>query len=178
MTISILSGSAGLGQPASGVGSGAGSEPAPSVGSRLLAAIEQSDAQGGSADPLLSYVVGLSSQSGSTGNTNAAATYNAQGLLSQLQAGGLASDPLLNSAGTGLQGADASLPDLQGMQSQFSQLPQSSGVSASLTGAYASASGLDSTGSSSLGGLVQTNPALAFTLEDGQIEQQFLSQLG
>ena len=175
MTIPLVSGGAGSGQPAGGIISGSGGSPAQSIGSRLLAAIEQSAApNGATSDPMLSYVVGLGSQSGTIGQSAAATTYNAQGLLSQLQGGMFPNDSLLSSAGTTL---GTGQPDLQNALSITGQLNVSS-VSTGLSTPSVSANGFDTTGSSGLTSLIRSNPSLAFTLEDGQIEQQFLGMLG
>ena len=186
MTISGIAGNFSLQQSSSAAstsssGSSAGSS-ASSIGEQLLAALEQSEAANGTAsDPLLSYVVSLNSQSDATGTTAASSTYDAQGLLSQMQTDMLVNDPLLTSDNSGTANATDALLSTQNGASildQMTNLDQSTSSAAAGTSAPSASDASTTTpGSSALANLIQSDPALAVTLENSRIDQQFISML-
>ena len=152
MTISPLAANSSASQSNAAAASGSSSSPGASIGQQLLAALAQSEAQSGTTtDPLLSYVVALNSQSADTGAGNT--TYNAQGLLSQVQGEMMMNDPLLSPAAPSDPGGNVGAGD----------------PGANIAATVAS--------NSALASVIQSDPGLAITLENNQIEQQFLSML-
>lgn len=152
-----------------------------SIGSELLAAVEQGAS--GSSDALTSAIVSLGSQSGSSDGSTA--TYNAQGLLSLLQTSTQLADPLLQSDSSGASGSSTS-----SMDSVLQEALLLSGTSAS-TGATSSSdtsSSSSGSGSSTTSGstdlnsdwtqVLKQNPALATQLVQSEVDQGLLGQIG
>jgi hypothetical protein len=181
MTISAIPGNTSVDQSTTTANSKSSGSPASGstmgIGTQLLAELAQSEASmGATSDPLLSYVVALNPQSGAAGTTAASSTYNAQGMLAQVQAGMLLNDPLFT---TGTSGSSSGVDGLFGTQSGSSILDQlTSGLgAAATTGSNASDGTTNSDGSPTLASLIQSNPKLAVTLENSRIEQQFINML-
>jgi hypothetical protein len=88
-------------QQVSNAATSSGSNNSGSIGSQLMTAIEQMGTSSATTqDPLLDSNVNLSSGTSST-DASASQTYNAQGLLSQVQSAMMLNDPLLQSTGIG-----------------------------------------------------------------------------
>lgn len=136
------------------------------LGDQLLAALSQAQA-GGGVDPLLQTLVTLSSGNGATSTGTAPLTYNAQGLLNQVQSATLLNDPLLQTSAAGSAGAFGGIDTSQ--LSSLLALGQSGG----------SASGAAGTPDSNTGWaqLLQKDPALAATYVETQAEQNLIGML-
>jgi hypothetical protein len=174
MTISALTSSGYaslLASPAANTASGTGSA---SLGDQLLAALGQSSAASGTpANALLQELVSLS-PAATTGQASATPqTYNAQGLLQQVQSNMMLNDPLLQPDTTGTSSGDSFLQSLL-------TLPQSTaGNSANPAAAQALGA---ATGTTNLNAdwsqLLKQNPALASTLVQSEMAQNVISMLG
>jgi hypothetical protein len=177
MTISAIPGNSISNPAASAAGSNSNSSSNASIGDQLLAALAQSEATNGtSTDPLFSYIVALNSPQGAAGGTAAASTYNAQGLLAQTQSDMLMNDALLSPASTDPSNPMDGLFAMPGTSSLVDPLTGAS-VAPAATASTASGAAASSAGSPTLANLMQSNPGLAATLENSQIEQQFYSML-
>jgi len=161
-----------------------------SIGAQLLAALAQSQsASGALTDPLLQDMVSLSPAA--LGQpTNAPQTYNAQGLLQQVQSNMMLNDPLLqfDSTGTGgvlnnspLQGPmPSSQPLAIGAQqaAASSQASTNGGSVAANTPSQATAALAGSTNlNANWAQLLQKDPALASVVANSQMQQGLISLL-
>lgn len=154
-----------------------------SIGSELLAAVEQGGS--GSSDGLASAIVSLSAQSGSSDSSTT--TYNAQGLLSQMQVSTLLSDPLLQSDSSDASGASSSMDSILQEALSLSSASVSTG-SASSSSTQATDTSASSSGSSTTGGstdlnsnwtqVLKQNPALAGQLVQSEVDQSLLGSIG
>ncbi len=180
MTISSLSASP-YASPLTAQSASTGSASAPagasgSIGDQLLTALAQSQAASGiSSDPLLQERVSLS-PAGLGQTTAAPQTYNAQGLLQQVQSNLLLSDPLLQSTTTATAGT-ASDTLLQSLMS-LPQTPTSATPAAGAQGTAATTATGSSQSNANLAQILQQNPALAGVLVESQMDQGMLSMLG
>ena len=130
------------------------------IGGQLLAAIEQMQTNSGTTqDPLLNNDVTLSSGA-ALSNTSSSATYNAQGLLGQVQSAMMLNDPLLQSAG-------ASVADPSNTMS--------GAIDASTTGAVANTgSSASDASNASLAQTFKNDPALVSVYVQTQLSQGVL----
>lgn len=134
------------------------------LGTSLLSAVEQALAGSGNAGNGLQDIVSL----GNSLQTNQAPTYNAQGLLSQMQSALYANDPLLQSGSSGLFGASsgntASDPASL-LQTLMAGQATPSGSAAASTGAPLN---------TALAQALQQNPSLASELVQASTDQGIL----
>lgn len=160
-----------------------------SIGDQLLAALAQSQAaSGASSDPLLQELVSLSPAA--LGQTSTAPqTYNAQGLLQQVQSSMLQNDPLFQSDTIGtisdsLMQSLVSLPQIPTVATNAVDAPN---AAASPNGGNAAASTQTQVPTTAAGStdltanwaqLLKQDPALASVLVQSQMEQGMLSMLG
>ena len=81
-----------------------------SIGDQLLASLAKSQAaSGATADPLLQSLVTLGSGSGQSSAAPSPLTYNAQGLLNQVESAMQLNDPLLQSSDSGTDSSSAAI---------------------------------------------------------------------
>jgi hypothetical protein len=152
-----------------------------SIGDQLLAALAQSQAtSGASSDPLLQELVSLSpSALGQT--TTTPQTYNAQGLLQQVQSSTLLNDPLFQ-----LDATDTSGTNSNSLMQALMSLPQIPTTATNAVGssnpAASSQTSATTAGSTDLNAnwaqLLKQNPALASVLVESQMDQGILSMFG
>jgi len=152
-----------------------------SIGDQLLAALAQSQAtSGASSDPLLQELVSLSpSALGQT--TTTPQTYNAQGLLQQVQSSTLLNDPLFQ-----LDATDTSGTNSNSLMQALMSLPQIPTTATNAVGssnpAASSQTSATTAGSTDLNAnwaqLLKQNPALASVLVESQMDQGILPMFG
>ena len=198
MSISSLSASpyvpVSTGQPSSANGASGSAPGAASIGDQLLAALAQSQsANGVSSDPLLQELVSLSPAAQGQATAAIPQTYNAQGLLQQMQNNMLLNDPLLQSDTSATNGT-MNDPLLQSPMA-LPQLPVpaapavGAGSGAALpagsapNGGTATANAQTQAAAATAPGanwaqLLQQDPSLAATFVETQIDQGVISMLG
>ena len=174
MTITSTSSVSNIAQLLQSTISGSGSSVQSTVGSELLAALEQSQSTNSQAtSPLIQDLVSLTSNNSvlaATGNTS---TYNAQGLLSAIQNSALASDPLLQT----LDPSNTSGSSTDSLLGSVLSPSLGTDITSALSGATSTSSSA-STGSTTsapnLAQMIQTDPALASVLIESQLNQSVL----
>ena len=196
MTISTLSGfpyaSLLSNQSSSGNSAGAATGDSKSIGSQLLAAVAQSEGANGTAsDSSLQNLVSLSPAALGQANT-ALQTYNAKGLLQQIQSSMMLNDPLLQSdtSTSGNALGDSLLQSLASLE-QTSAATANSVAPATPAPQANSASAADNAASQAAASapaatdpnanwakLLKQNPALASVLAESQTNQGLISLLG
>ena len=148
-----------------------------SVGEQLLAEVAQAQANSGSTtDPLLQTLVSLGSGSASPSAETTPLTYNAKGLLNQIENSLLLSDPLLQSADTG-SGDSGAGQDSSLLNSLLSPGQGTGGATADSSNPGA----VTSTGTPgpnvNWAQILQKNPSLASAFAESQMNQGILNIL-
>jgi hypothetical protein len=172
MTISSIPSSSLLTQYLS-ANSGNGASSGNSIGDQLLAAVAQEQSTSdATSDPLLQTLVTLGSAGNGTSASSLPLTYNAQGLLDQLQSS-TANDPLLQFGATspeGASGIDSSLIDslLTADQSTGSASPDATSATTSAGSTDVNANWVPA---------LQKDPTLASALIESEMNQGLLSAL-
>ena len=149
------------------------------IGSQLLANIAQSQGTGSTlSDPLIQELVSLGSQS--SGQTATPQTYNAQGLLQQVQSSMMLNDPLLQQLGatdtTNSTNSDSLLQSLLSMSQPPASPAVVNGATSSVNSGTATTAQTDVNANWSQ--ILQQDPAMASVLVQSQMEQSMLSMLG
>lgn len=182
------------GQPSSANGAAGLAPGSASIGDQLLAALAQSQSSNGvSSNPLLQELVSLSPAAQGQATAAVPQTYNAQGLLQQMQNNMLLNDPLLQSDTTATNGTMndplmQSLMSLPQLPVPAANAPGSGNGAAPPTGSAPNGGATATNAQTRLGAatglsanwaqLLQQDPSLAATFVETQIDQGVISMLG
>lgn len=159
-----------------------GTAKSSSIGSSLLAAVEQELSGSANSTGSVADLVSL----GGSAQTNQATTYNAQGLLSQVQSALISNDPLLQDTGASATGGtlDSLLATGSGNGALESLLGGSTGSSSLDSGtllqtllAGQTAGGAGSSSNTALSQAFSQNPSLASDLAQAAVSQSIFSAL-
>lgn len=170
MSISSISSLSPLIQSLQSSSSNSGGNTNNSIGGQLLAELAQAQAtNGSSSDPLLQTLVSLGSGSGSSSAATSPLTYNAKGLLNQVQYSLMLNDPLLQSSDA-TSGDSESSPDAS-LLSNLLGSSQGNSTAGAATGTGTSNSNID------WAQILQKDPSLASAFAESQMHQGILNML-